>query len=152
MRRASLLVLLLASCGSPPPGSVDHESLLVDLSACIRNDVSCQKSGSVTAVSTLMDEKDAIRLTTGGSISLPINRENGRKLAWIAIGVSSRDVDRRLAVTVSGQEGTIAQPTWGFARVEIAQGDIVPAADARLHLVAEAGTFEVLWVVGRWKD
>lgn len=150
MWRASF-VLLLASCGSPPPGHTDEETLLVDLEACARGDVSCQKSGPVTVVEGIQQAKTAVRMAAGASISLPIERNEGRKLAWVAIGVRSEGLDRKLAVTVSGKPGAVAIPTWGWSRVELGQDDVIPEPGARLTLTAEGGTFDVLWVVGRWK-
>ncbi len=144
-------MLLLTSCGSPPPGSVDEETFLVDLEACARGDVICQKSGPVTAVEGLQQAKTAVRMGAGASISLPIQQTEGRKLAWVALGVRSEGLDRELSVTVTGQPGAVAVPTWGWARVELGQGDVVPPPGARLTLVAKGGTFDVLWVVGRWK-
>jgi hypothetical protein len=143
--------MLVVSCGSPPPGSVDEELLLVDLEACARGDIVCQKSGSVSAVEGLLSEKTAVRMNAGASITLPLHRNEGRKLAWVAIGLRAEGGERKLAVTVTGTPGAVAVPNWGWSRVEIAQGDAMPPADARLTLIAEGGTFDLLWVVGRWK-
>jgi hypothetical protein len=148
--RASL-ALLIASCGSPPPGSVDEETLLVDLEACARGDIVCQKSGNVVATDALLSAKTTVRIGPGGTISLPVLQNEGRRLVYIAMGVRSEGVDRKLAITVSGHPGSVTVPTWGWARVEVSQGEFVPSPDARLTLVAEGGTFDVLWVVGRWK-
>lgn len=139
------------ACGSPPPGSVDEETLLVDLESCARGAATCQRSGAVTAVEGLVEEQLAVRLTPGASITLPVATQPGRKLAWIAFGLRSEAVGRRLRITLAGREAAIAEPTWGWARVELSQGDVALPADARLTLSAETGTFDLLWVVGRWK-
>lgn len=150
MLRASFAVLALTSCGSPPPGSVDSESLLVDLATCVRGDVICARSGPVS-IGKSIDGGPAVRLSKGASITLPIDNR-GKRLAWIAIGLHAEDLTRRLAVTLDGREGAIVEPVWGFARVEIAQNGLVPGPGAQLHIIDEEGTFDLLWVVGRWKD
>lgn len=154
MLRASVSLVLasLASCGSPPPGSVDEELLLVDLAACARGDTVCQKSGDVAATEALSGESIAVRLGTGGSISLPVSRAGARKLAWIAIGLRAADATRHLSVALDGAQPTLVGPGWGWARVEIAQANVAPAVNARLRLTAEQGTFDLLWVVGRFRD
>jgi hypothetical protein len=143
--RVSTLALLIG-CSSPDL----EEAALVDLSACTRRDISCEQSGSVTIAEDLAGEPNAVRLTAGGSIALPIDHR-GKKLVWIAMAVRAEGVERALAVTVDGIPGAVVQSNWGFARVEVGQNDGVPAANARLHLIAEKGSFEVLWVVGRWR-
>lgn len=133
------------ACASPDL----EEASLVDLSTCLRNELACEKTGGVGSGEVLGSE--AVRLSGNGSIALPIG-VHGKKLAWIAIGLHAEDSVRNLAVTVDGIPGAVVSPSWGFTRVEIAQNDAVPAANARLHLVAQDGTFEVLWVVGRFRD
>jgi len=71
----ALVAATTCACGSPPPSAVDEELLFVDLSACTRNDPSCEKTGAVLSRSVLFDgEHDVVleaALTCGGEYCDP---------------------------------------------------------------------------------
>lgn len=153
MWRASAVAVLLVSCGSPPPGSVDHEALLVDLSACTRNEATCEKSGDVVTTDDLAGEGLALRLGPGGSVTLPVRNDGARRLVWIAIGLRAQDAPRKLSVSMDGKPAAVVEPGWGWARIELdVVGQPISGGTARLRLLVEQGTFELHWVVGRFRD
>lgn len=152
------LVLLLAGCGSPPPGAVDVESEAIDLAACLRNAPTCVKSGDVGPTKAFFTGDRELSLTgrpgAPSSITLPLERvDGGTKLRWLALGIYAQDVavaGRLFTVTVDGHDPIHVEPSWGFSRIEIDMQSLQPAAGARVTITAEKGQLVLIYASGRW--
>jgi hypothetical protein len=167
---ATLAVLGVVGCGSPPPGSVDEEIEAVDLRACLRNDPICIKSGGfVGPAEILLPEGEAVFLGVGAKFSLPLKfPEKARRLSYLAIGsaVAPRVTEgefkepegtprRELVVTVRGATDArsfTVTTVPGYKRLEIDFADWVPPPDARLEVETAPGFWSIVWIVGRWRE
>jgi hypothetical protein len=151
VRRGSLLLAgFLCGCGSDPPGTVDTETIALDVGACARGEPSCTTSGPVVPAEVLAPgTNDAITLRTGGRISGQLARPYDGRLVWLAIGVRSFG-DALLEVQVGDRPPTQLRPLYGFTRVEIDMGAMKPAPGALVSIREVEGAADLTWVVGRW--
>jgi len=147
----------IASCSSPPPGSVDRETLAADIGSCARLEPACVRRGDVKPAEAIVPgQGHAVSLFPGATIDLAFTRPSPTaKLVHLAIGMRSAgslDDVRKIAVAVTGGSETVMTPPISFSRVEIAQLSFTPPEDARLRITSLDGKVDILYVVGRWKD
>lgn len=145
-------------CASALPGEVAHEAKGLDLDACLRNEPSCVKTGSVGGTEAIFEGAHAVSMVAPASIRLPLLRTSGgTRLRWLALGLRSYASNStlqggRLTVTIDGRDPVTVAPNPGFARVEVDMGELQPAADARVTIAATDGQVQLIYAVGRWDE
>jgi hypothetical protein len=151
VRRASLLLALLScGCGSDPPGTVDTESIALDIGACARHEPSCTTTGPVYPAEVLVPgTENAVTLGIGGTISGQLSRPYDGRLVWLAIGVRSFGT-ALLSVQVGDAAPIQLRPLYGFTRIEIDMASVKPPPGALVTIREVEGAADLTWVVGRW--
>ena len=160
MACVALLSLALASCGSDPPGSVDHEQPAIDLEACASAAPTCVREGTVTSIEAILPgDGHAIHLAKGASIRAPLMRPSDTaKLAFLVLGIRATNADdtttpvlpAQIAVQIDGAIDVTVRPLAGFGRTEIQSKLVVPGATVTIRCLA--GAVDLAYVEGRWND
>ena len=155
------LACALVACGSPPPGSVGgDEQPAIDLEACARGDSSCTKlddPSKVTAVESLAPGSGhALLLEKGGGIRAPLLAPDGKQhLSHLVVGLHTLGTEgqpRQLQIAIDdGMPAILGEAIVpGFGRIEIAELGNRYVAGMPVTIRCTEGSFELVYVVGRW--
>jgi hypothetical protein len=152
VKRLSLGVLLfaVASCGGgDPPGTVDEESVALDIPACARHEGDCVTKGTLPVELVVPGTTSAISLPSGATISGTLQRPFDGKLMWLALGTYS-DGKGKLQIQIGDAAPIVIKPTSWFSRVEVGTSGIQPPKGAVVTFTSIDGTVDLTWVIGRW--
>jgi hypothetical protein len=144
-----LFALALSCSGGDPPGTVDEESIALDVGACAKGGAGCVAKGTKPVELLAPGSESAISIPEGASISGPLQRPFDGKLSWLALGTRSSGT-AKLQIQIGDAAPTIVRPAGGYSRIEIEMGNSAPAKGANITVTGVAGTVEVAWIVGRW--
>lgn len=151
--------LLLGCGGAEHVGEPFDDSIALDVEACARGDASCTRAGRVTPVeSYLPGDGHALRIEPGGSIEGPLRRPSPTaRLQTLVLGyrvLGEDNIPRELRLGVSGTSTgmvSIRYPNGYFRVVEVAELNEIPSDGARVRIESVVGSYEIVYVVGRWK-
>lgn len=151
MKRPSFVLFAAAlSCGGgDPPGTVDEESIALDVGACATGGEGCVAKGTNRVELLAPGVDSAISIPEGASISGPLRRPFDGKLTWLALATRSSGTSK-LQIQIGDGAPTIIRPAGGYSRIEIEMSNIAPAKGVNITVTGVSGTVDVAWIVGRW--
>ncbi|MGZ3416611.1 MAG: hypothetical protein ACXWUG_10325 [Polyangiales bacterium] len=151
MKRLSFVLFGLAlSCGGgDPPGTVDEESVALDIPACAKHETDCVTKGTLPVELVVPGSTSALSLPSGASISGTLQRPFDGKLMWLALG-SHADGKGKLQIQIGDGAPIVIRPASWFSRIEVGMDGVQPAKGALVTFTAIDGTVDLAWVIGRW--
>jgi hypothetical protein len=153
----------VCSCsGITHVGEPDVDQVALDLEACIGKSASCVQSGPVRPVESLVTGDHALRIDPGGSLEGPLQRPSSTaRMNTLVVGyraLGDEGAPRQIAFGLVGDKpgspGVVSMHTnnAAFRVLELAELDLVPAEGARVRIEVREGSFEIVYVLGRWNN
>jgi hypothetical protein len=144
-----LFALALSCGGGDPPGTVDEESIALDVGACATGGAGCVAKGTKPVELLEPGNESAISIPAGASISGPLQRPFDGKLTWLALGTRS-DGAAKLQIQIGDAAPINVRPAYGYSRIEVQMPNVAPPKGVNLTVTGVSGTLDLAWIVGRW--